>query len=262
MNTDKISLITISFNNFEELKLTLNSLENVSGIESLVINGGSCQNTLKFLSEGHIKHISEPDMGISDAFNKGAKNSTNDFIAYLNSGDTLTDKNYYKQALKIFKDNPEIDFIYAQIEIDHIKHGKMLVSPNEKLDFTKMPFPHPSLIVKKDVFHRIGDFDLNLKIAMDYDFAVRLINSGSKGYYYRQMPVVLMDGEGVSSHQGILGQKERIYILKKYQRLDWRAFIYHYKLLLKIHTRNILTSLGLIQFYDKIKNRSIEVKPE
>ncbi|MBT5833416.1 MAG: glycosyl transferase, partial [Deltaproteobacteria bacterium] len=38
-----ISVITVTYNNFDDLHRTLASLEKVEGIENVVINGGDCE---------------------------------------------------------------------------------------------------------------------------------------------------------------------------------------------------------------------------
>ena len=69
-----ISVITVTYNNYNDLHRTLYSLKNVDGIESVVVNGGGCNKTKKLLSNYDGIAISEPDKGISDAFNKDAFN--------------------------------------------------------------------------------------------------------------------------------------------------------------------------------------------
>ena len=66
-----ISVITVTYNNYNDLLRTLHSLKNVDDIESVVVNGGDCNKTKKLLSNYDGIAISEPDKGISDAFNKG-----------------------------------------------------------------------------------------------------------------------------------------------------------------------------------------------
>ena len=66
-----VSVITVTYNNYNDLHRTLRSLKNVTGIESVVVNGGDCNKTKKLLSNYDGIAISEPDKGISDAFNKG-----------------------------------------------------------------------------------------------------------------------------------------------------------------------------------------------
>ena len=89
-----ISVITVTYNNFDDLHRTLHSLEQVDGIESIVVNGGDCEKTKEYLSNFNGIEISEPDKGISDAFNKGVTLATGDNIMFLNSGDVLLSPEY------------------------------------------------------------------------------------------------------------------------------------------------------------------------
>ena len=75
-----ISVITVTYNNYDDLHRTLHSLKNVDDIESVVVNGGNCNKTKKLLSNYDGIAISEPDKGISDAFNKGVTQATADNV--------------------------------------------------------------------------------------------------------------------------------------------------------------------------------------
>ena len=46
-----ISVITVTYNNFDDLLRTLNSLEKIDGIEKVVVNGGLCAKTKKLLND-------------------------------------------------------------------------------------------------------------------------------------------------------------------------------------------------------------------
>ena len=102
-----ISVITVTYNNYNDLNRTLHSLDQVDGIENVVVNGGDCEKTKKLLSDFDGITISEPDKGISDAFNKGVTLATGENVMFLNSGDVLLSPNYLKEAEKIINFNPE-----------------------------------------------------------------------------------------------------------------------------------------------------------
>jgi len=250
-NSNILSVVTLTFNNYHELIKTINSLRGIDSVESIIINGGSCIETKEFLEKNnqHI-NISESDYGISDAFNKGVKLSSGMFVTFLNSGDILIDREYYQFAIKYLSDNPKIDYIYADIELNHKYMGKQIVRPSGKNG--KTPFPHPSLIVKRSIFNKVGSFDLTLKIAMDYDFMCRLIKERYKGYYYKKA-VVLMDGKGISSNDGTEGVNERISILRRHGMYNFSSYFYLEKLKFKILIRKVLNKLGILDFYDRIK---------
>lgn len=239
--TASLEIITISFNNFEDLVNTINSCEGAN-VDQLVINGGNCPKTQSFLEEGSVRFVSEPDQGISDAFNKGFKLSTGKYITYLNSGDILIDTNYYLDALRIFNENPEIDYIFADLIMSDQFAGEIRVRAGSSLP--AMPFPHPTLIVRRKIIEKIGLFDLDLKIAMDLDFAYRLVRSGCKGYHMGKV-VVKMDGGGVSSTKYLETYKEVVRVVIKNKDYSVKAFVFLMRraslLLLKI----ILLKFGL-----------------
>ncbi|HRE33343.1 MAG TPA: glycosyltransferase, partial [Candidatus Berkiella sp.] len=61
-------------------------------LEVIVIDGASTDGTLDIISENcDLIHyvISEPDKGISDAFNKGLRQATGDYINFQGAGDVF-----------------------------------------------------------------------------------------------------------------------------------------------------------------------------
>ena len=222
-----ISIITITFNNFSELTQTLNSLKNINNIESIVINGGTCEETKNWLSSHDGKALSEPDFGISDAFNKGIKLATGDALMFLNSGDILLEPSYLDQVNNILKTNPQIDYFYSDIIYDDKDLGKTHIRfKNKKENLAKgMPYPHQTLIITKRVFEKIGGFDLNYKIAMDFDFILRMLNAGFTRKKHLQIAPVLMDGSGISSRNDLRSIDEITTILKKNGNLNLKYYI-------------------------------------
>lgn len=249
-----ISVITITYNNYDELIATLNSIPRSEFIQSVVINGGSCERTKLYLQSYQGVILCEPDRGISDAFNKGLHLSTGNYITFLNSGDLLIDKLYYLKCLDLFSNNLDIDFIYAAIEFHHPTSGKHIYHP-AGTKMGDMPFPHPSLIVKKSVFEKVGGFSEDYKMAMDYDFAYRMLSLKFKGYYYTESVVVKMDGNGISSNSTIQGLEERTSILKNNNSFTIMIFLQFSILRIKYYVRFFLAKIKLLSLYDRLRGR-------
>ena len=56
-----ISIITVTYNNFNDLCKTLNSLKDIDGVERVVINGGNCKKTLNLLKNFDGISLTETD---------------------------------------------------------------------------------------------------------------------------------------------------------------------------------------------------------
>jgi GT2 family glycosyltransferase len=204
-----ISVVTLTYNNYEDLIKTVQSVAGLA-IEHIVINGGECLKTRKFLETFSGIAISEPDQGISDGFNKGWSRSSGQAIAFLNSGDELLEPTYYSRAEKLLLDQPAVSFVYGDLRFDHSKRGARRMMPRGKglSDLGKgLPFPHLSMVVRRQVFDQIGGFSQDYRIAMDYDWVTRLLLAGYQGHYL-PLESVLMDGSGVSSRREWEGIQE------------------------------------------------------
>lgn len=193
-----ISVITITYNNYDDLRKTLGSIEGVSNIESIVINGGSCEETKTYLSQITSVSVSEPDKGISDAFNKGLQKAKGEYIIFLNSGDVLKEKEYLTKAEEILNKNHNISFVHGDVIFRDVLCGDMLMKPALCSLGRGMPYYHQTMVVRKVVFDTIGEFRLDFRFTMDFEFVCRMKNAGFKGFYWDESPVVIMDGAGVS----------------------------------------------------------------
>jgi hypothetical protein len=90
MQLPKFSVVTVSFNQGEFIRQTIESVlaQDYPNFEHIVIDGGSTDNTVSILREyPHLKWVSEPDRGQSHALNKGFSRATGDVIAWINSDD-------------------------------------------------------------------------------------------------------------------------------------------------------------------------------
>lgn len=248
-----ISIITITYNNYEELIKTLDSIPIIPLIESIVINGGQCEKTKQFLGNYTGKSISEKDNGIADAFNKGVKLSSGKYIMFLNSGDLLIDKSYPEKALKIFEENINISFVHSNLLlVDSLNPELFMRSTFSNLG-RGMPFLHPTMIVRKDIFKKIGMFNPQLKIAMDFDWIVRLVKNNYKGFYLNNDPVVKMDASGKSIKEENEAIKECFWILKSNSFLtptNLLGFAQRYILYI---LRMVIIKIGLIKLLMSMK---------
>jgi glycosyltransferase involved in cell wall biosynthesis len=240
-----ISIITITYNNYEGLKRTLSSIPDYDFIESVVINGGSDKATLDLLNSHKGKVINEKDEGIADAFNKGIVNSSGDAIMFLNSGDELIEPGYLKESEEILKTNKEVAFVHSNIIfIDSVGTELYMKPPFCNLG-RGLPYLHPTMIVRKSVFNQIGLFNKEYKIAMDFDFIIRLEQKGCKGFYLKDKAVVKMEGTGKSVEQEFDAIKECYKSLKQNDFLNLKNYFGMMVRVVLFFLRKLMILIGL-----------------
>ncbi len=94
---DKISVITVVYNDVEHIRETMESFfsQTWENKEYIVIDGGSTDGTADIIREYSDRlafWCSEKDGGIYDAMNKGIAHVTGNWINILNSGDRFFDE--------------------------------------------------------------------------------------------------------------------------------------------------------------------------
>ena len=90
------SIVTVVYNDAENIGRTIESVlsQDCSRIQYIVIDGASTDRTLEVIRRfsGNLTLVSEADKGIYDAMNKGLSKCRGDYVIFMNSGDTFTDK--------------------------------------------------------------------------------------------------------------------------------------------------------------------------
>tara|TARA_B110000977_G_C10966255_1_gene450526 strand:+ start:103 stop:858 length:756 start_codon:yes stop_codon:yes gene_type:complete len=180
-----ISIIITSFNSSETISTTLDSLLNQSSdkFECVFVDGGSSDGTaeilknylLRFESRGiRTKLVSEPDNGIYDAWNKGLKLASGQFVAFLNSDDWY-DIGVIEKVAKITSVSSDIRVVAGILMMTSIE-GKSLGTRKHKYvkfkSVYQMPLLFPALFVHKSLYEKSNGFDNSFRLSGDYNFVM------------------------------------------------------------------------------------------
>lgn len=190
----RVSIVTPSFNQGKYIERTIQSVlsQNVDGLEYMVIDGGSTDETLQVLEsyENRLFWTSERDRGPADAINKGFLRSSAPILGWLNSDDI-----YYPGALEavldFFEKNPHADVVYG--DADHIDEAGTILEkyPTEEWSWKRLHevcfISQPAAFFRRRVFEKYGPLDVGLR-CMDYEYWLRL---GKEGACFLHFPEIL-----------------------------------------------------------------------
>ena len=177
----KISTVTVCRNSQATIAQTVASFlrQTHPDKELLVIDGGSADKTVEIVSgfqNAAIRIISEPDLGIYDAMNKGLANFSGDAIGFLNSDDAYSDPSVLARIAEALT---RADAVYGDLVMisDHVTGN--VVREWKATEFKPDAFrtgwmpPHPTFYIRRELAARTGKFDLSYRISADYDFMLR-----------------------------------------------------------------------------------------
>ena len=176
----KLSIITINYNNAVGLETTILSIveQSFQDFEYLVIDGGSTDGSVQIIEKYKDKisvSVSEPDSGVYNAMNKGIKMAHGEYLLFINSGDTLFEKDTLQ---KVFAFPFTTDLVYGDLA---------RTFPDETSDFVPMPdvintkyllygtLTHPTTFIKRNLFDKYGLYREDLKIVSDWAFFLKLM---------------------------------------------------------------------------------------
>ncbi len=195
--------------------------ENVEGsVEHIVVDGASEDNTLNIVKQfPAVRWISEPDEGISDAFNKGLQLAEGEYVLYLNADDYLYDQKVLQDVLNFIDINQHPDWVVGDVEIpqkDGITIPQRRYSPSCWSLFFRNRICHQAVFLKRQILTEVGGFEKRFKMAMDYDLWQRLCARGYKLLYFPRI-ISVYSHEGLTSCESPTLIQERQEVEKRFR---------------------------------------------
>ena len=188
MGKPVISVVTICYNSVRTIEETLQSVisQKYPYLDYVIIDGGSTDGTLDVV-ERYQEYLgyfhSEPDEGISDAFNRGILHAKGDLIVIINSDDILL-PNALEEVARYYE--PGID-IYRGNVIIRNKDTGFTGRDIPSMKFPLMPFfvnvDHQGTFVTAAAYRRWGGYDVKFRYMMDHDFLARAYQGGARFKY-------------------------------------------------------------------------------
>ena len=204
----KVSIITTTYNSASTIRDTLESVksQDYPDIEHIVIDGRSTDTTVNIVhAYKHVAQVvSEEDQGLYDAINKGIRMSSGDIVGILNSDDFFPEPTVISSIVRAFEQN-KVDAVYGDIAFVKPENLQKIVRYYSSKKFHPRKFArgympaHPSFYAKRSCFEQLGLYQLDYKIAADFELLMRFFMNKKIRTFYLEKVIVYMRTGGVSN---------------------------------------------------------------
>ena len=230
----RVSVVIPSRNRLAYLPRAISSVLNQTFVvqEIIIIDNDSSDETISYVKKKFkkVKVIKENKIGVSHARNLGIKNSSYEWIAFLDSDDEWMPDKINKQFSFLKKVNFKLQLVHTN-EI-WIKNGLLKNKKKKHLKKGGYIFENcldicrispSSVLINKSLFEKFGLFDTKFKICEDYELWLRLSSKIEIGYLNEPL---------IKKYGGHFGQLSTKY---------WGVDRYRVKALEKLLINNFLT---------------------
>ena len=245
--SDMVSVVIPLYNKEKSIAQTLESVlaQTYTDYEIIVVDDGSTDNSLNAVQEyihglenlqspisniqSPIRLFSKPNGGVASARNLGIEKSRGEYIALLDADDQW-DTEYLVEQMKMVNDYPNAAM--WGINFAEMSDGKLIRKLATGLpdgfrgyveNYFQMRNRHSdlfcssSVVIRKNVFEKVGLFDERLKYSEDIDMWYRIIANYPVAFYDRYMAWYLYDAENRAMNRKRLLKYWLPYYVDKYK---------------------------------------------
>lgn len=220
-NNPLISVITVVVNGEQFLEETILSVLNQTydNVEYIIVDGGSTDGTLDIINkyESSIDYwVSEPDVSVYEAMNKGIILATGEWLNFMNGGDLFADQtvlNFLSEKISTYDD---VAVFYS----DTIRiHGrKKRIGKN---DHRRLTLNHQSMIYKKSLHSTYGSYVVGRGVTIsDYIFFCSI---QYEPFRKVDIPIAIYETTGMSGDGNTYYKKSSVDFI--FGRVSWSRLI-------------------------------------
>lgn len=255
-----VSILTVVFNSAKFLEETILSVLNqdYDNLEFIIVDGGSTDGTLDVIRkyEHAIDYwVSEPDKGISDAFNKAVTLAAGDYVNFQGAGDYLISNRVVSEMMDGVDAGNDMLVCGRVQRVSETKNNEVVwVAPKHYTPFfdkravlLRMPLPHQALFTHRKMFDLYGPFDTSNVFTMDYEHLLRA---------YKNFPAVTLKNVlfsawregGVGTGRGLECLREQAKIKRQNKVAPLAVLkLLEYWIFSKFYVKEYLKVLGLVK---------------
>ncbi len=215
MSSPLFSIIIPTFNAAPKLAATLDSVVSQGAdCEVWVMDGASTDETARiiapYLARENLSFYSERDAGVYDAMNRGIERARGRYLYFLGAGDALLPDALAAMAPHLPDDDGS--FVYGDVRLSDgtIWGGRMGAQRLRKRNIC-----HQAVFYGREVFERLGSYDLRYPILSDYAFNLRCFADADIAKIYADVTVATFEGGGLSaSHYDEMFVADRLKLVR------------------------------------------------
>jgi glycosyltransferase involved in cell wall biosynthesis len=205
-----VSVVTPSFNQGAFIEETIRSVQDQDypRIEHIVVDGGSTDRTIDVLRRHpHVRWVSEPDRGQSDAVNKGFGMARGEIFGWLNSDDLYLPGAIGAAVEALLESGCGlVHGGWRRIDATGRLINEVPAVPfdlRQQLDYANL-VAQPGALFTREAFEAVGGLDVSYRYAMDYElflrigarFEVRHVDRVLGAYRYHPESKTVAESEG------------------------------------------------------------------
>lgn len=179
----KISIVTPSYNQAQFLEETILSVlkQDYPNLEYIIMDGGSTDGSVDIIRKYEDKlayWVSKPDKGQADAIYRGFEKSTGEILGWINSDDYYL-PGAFNAVGRFFQLKPTTKFLVGNVLIVDSKGKFIYHKYNFPASFKKLLYggcrwiTQPGTFWRRELFFKVGGFDINLSFCFDYELFLR-----------------------------------------------------------------------------------------
>ena len=233
----KISVVVATYNAHSTLQRCIDSVvsQKYQDVELIVIDGASTDGTVGILEKNSASisyWVSEPDRGITHAWNKALAHIHGDWVLFLGADDLLIDDMVFSDFVA-YLENPSClsKLMYGQVMMVDNNLNCIGLAGWEWRDSRNRFLCVGNNIPHQGVFHHVSLFDRNIfnedfKIAADYDLMLRTVLSGVEPIFMKGLIITQMQAGGISNDK-----RSRFNVYKEFAKVRERNGLRKYTVL-------------------------------
>jgi glycosyltransferase involved in cell wall biosynthesis len=224
----KVSII-IPFYNCSYVDQAIQSAidQTYKNIEVIVVDDGSTNFLEKIAPfKGKIRYLRKENGGTATALNHGIRAATGEYVAWLSSDDYFLPEKVSKQISFMLNHKADVSFTNFDIVDNNNKvlipwfgqRFSEIVNDVYHAFLLRNAINGCTVILKKDIFDKIGYFNPVFRYTHDYEMWFRLLIKGYKMYYLDQVLTKFRQHKEAGTNKYKPEMKKEMSIIESYYR--------------------------------------------